>query len=195
MPPNEPSLVNQHTKIAAMGLAVDTQRAYYFSGAGPATSCQSVWASFVSNNSGVRSPEWYGQKIFNFGGEKGVKTVRNNLPDSSYKHFVSISPDPNIIMIFAPENAGVDYGNKIKLRHQRMNEILQRFFIWTKMNIDIPILEDWIPFIWKDIEANHPKAIEPLFTFGDCIGGWKIDPDAGWEKYIANKVKQGNLKF
>lgn len=192
----DPKLTNMHTTCEAMGLAISEGKCYYASGAGPATSCKSIWASLVSNNAGTRAPEWYGpHQTFNFNGDKGVKTVWSSLPDSHYKHFCSISPNPNIILLMEPKTSGKSMQEAVPFRLARMDEVFHRFYLWTKMHIDVPVLEEWIPFIWKDIGEFHPRAIQQMNVFGDCVGGWKIQPDAGWPAYITTKLKRGQLSF
>ena len=189
---------NEHTSCTAAGLAINDGKCYYISAAGPATSTQSIWACLFNNASqGARAPQWWSRyQTFHFKGEKGVRTIWQNLPECTYKHFVSRSPDPNLLLLVDPKAAVMSESDRIALRLQRIDEVQYRFFIWLKKHVDVPVLQEWVPHIWDDVTGRGmDRVIKPIHTWGDCVGAWLLNPEAGWDKYIADKVTRGKLSF
>lgn len=191
---------NSQVSCLALGLALSEGECFFASAAGPATAAKSIWASLVSNNSGVIAAEWYSRtQSFNFAsqkkGEKAEnKTLWANISDSTYRHFVTIRRDPNIILLINPSAAGQE--SAVDLRLQQMPEVYFRFYLWLKNNFDVPVLKEWSQTIWEKVTRENESYVKPMLTWGDCVGGWKLTPDTSfWTKTITEMVAAKEIIF
>lgn len=187
---------NSQTSVLATGLALNAGQAYYVSGAGPSMAVDSIWASLVGNNTSILAPEWYSRHTgFNFGGEKGAaKTQKQPLTESSYKHFVTYNPSESVILLIDPAAAGEQESGWRRVA--RMEEVMQRFYLWLKWNYDIPVQRHWSEPIWDFMTKRYPNQVRQISSMGDCVGCWILNVDASfWVPQIVEMVKRKELSF
>jgi hypothetical protein len=72
-------------------------------------------------------------------------------------------------------------------------DLKQLFIDRLKDTLEIPILDEWGPELWK--QTRNQQYVHDLSTGGDCIRGARIDLQADWKGLIADLLQQETLRL
>lgn len=188
-----PEFTNKHTKVMALGLAVDAtqHKLYYGSMCGPAISCKSIWASLCADK--AKNTYVVGWHYENFNGQPPIKTVNQTLPGSSYTHLVCLSHSNNLILAIEPGAAGVTKStDRAALLAPHMPTVLAKFTAILNQQTNVPVLPAWSATLW-DQATTKTDAITQLLSYGDCVGGWLIDLKFDWLALLSELLANHQL--
>lgn len=189
----EPKFANKHTKVIALGLAVDSteNKLYYGSMAGPAISCKSLWASLVADK--AKNTYVVGWHYDNFNGQPPIKTVNQALPGSSFTHLICVSRVDNLILAIEPAAGGLTVAAERKaLLTNHIPTILTHFTSLLNTQTNVPVLPTWAEILWTTAQTR-PGAITTLDSYGDCLGAWLIDLKFDWLGLVSELLASRQL--
>ncbi|MCB0128814.1 MAG: hypothetical protein KDE58_41395, partial [Caldilineaceae bacterium] len=173
-----PYINNLQTTVQALGLAVHEDKVYYVSVAGPGTSCKSVWSSLVAPKHKIDCRPWG----YDLSGAGNLQTIYQSLPNSNYQHMVSMFRQPRFLIAADPQGARfyddleIDHlQERERLLQLHRPEVLRRFHHYLTDQTNVPVIADWAEALWQSGLADG--GIEPLESYGDCIGAWLLNPE------------------
>lgn len=191
-----PYINNMQTTVQALGMAVHEDRVYYISAAGPGTSCKSVWSSLVAPKHTIDCRPWG----YDLSGAGNLKTIYQSLPNSNYQHMISLSRLPRCLIATAPQ--GAIYYDDLEIDHLQererllqayIPEIINRFVHYLSNHTNVPVMPKWGEALWQS--GSAAGGIEPLESYGDCIGAWLIDPEYDWLQLVQHLLTQKAIIF
>lgn len=191
-----PYINNMQTTVQALGLAVYEDKVYYISAAGPGTSCKSVWSSLVAPKHSIDCRPWG----YDLSGAGNLKTIYQSLPNSNYQHMVSLYRLPRLLIATDPKGAiyyddlEIDHlQERERLSQTHLPEIINRFVHYLSNYTNVPVMPEWGDALWQSGLAAG--GIEPLESYGDCIGAWLIDPEYDWLQTVQRLLAAKAIDF
>ena len=188
-----PEFTNKHTKVIALGLAVDEveHKLYYGSMCGPAVSCKSLWAGICADKAqNTYVTGWY---YANFNGQPPIKTVNQSLPGSSFVHLICLSQCNNLILAIEPSAAAVTASaERIALLEQHQPTVWAKFTAILNQQTTVPVLPAWSATLWDRAMAST-GAINTLNSYGDCVGAWTINLEFDWLALLSELLASRQL--
>ena len=191
-----PHVSNLQTRTQALGMAVHGYSVHYLSTAGPGTACKSIWSSLVSPRGSLDCQPWG----YNLSGASGLQTAYQTLPNSNFQHMVMLVKQANFLVCVDPQAAQLH--DELEIEHveqrrtrleQRMSEVIDSFVAYLNAETDVPVIPDWGDPLWR--AGLLEGGIQPLESFGDCLGAWLVSDDFDWLALVQSLLRQGDLQF
>lgn len=191
---------NLNVRIQALGLAHTLEKeAVYLSTAGPSVACKSIWATLVSGKARLSCRPWIYQTLR---GKKGIKSVYQPLPQSNFLHMVCLNGRPNLILVAEPQAADLTTFEHVEERQalldNQMSTVIKRFVAYLNAETDAPVWPTWGEALWDaglEQTIDEKSGIQPLDTYGDCLGAWEINPEFPWIQLIQELMQTGEIEF
>ena len=191
-----PHVSNLQTRTQALGMAVQGYSVHYLSTAGPGTACKSIWSSLVSPRGSLDCQPWG----YNLSGASGLQTAYQTLPNSNFQHMVTLVKQANFLVCVDPQAAQlhdeleIDHVEQRRtLLEQLMPEILNNFVAYLNAETDVPVITSWGEVLWR--AGLVEGGIQPLESFGDCLGAWLVSDDFDWLELVQSLLRRGDLQF
>ena len=191
-----PAVSNLQTRTQALGMAVQGYSVHYLSTAGPGTACKSIWSSLVSPRGTLDCQPWG----YNLAGAPGLQTAYQTLPNSNFQHMVTLVKQSNFLVCVDPQAAQLH--DELEIDHvegrrtlldTRMPDILSRFVAYLNAETDVPVISPWGETLWS--AGIQHGGIQPLETFGDCLGAWLVDEEFDWLGLVQSLLRRGEIFF
>ena len=75
----------------------------------------------------------------------------------------------------------------------RCPDIIERFVAYLNAETDVPVISPWGETLWT--AGLQDGGIQPLESFGDCLGAWLVDEEFDWLGLVQSLLRRGEIFF
>jgi hypothetical protein len=80
-----------------------------------------------------------------------------------------------------------------RLLQAHMPDVLNRFIHYLSNHTSVPVVPQWGEALWQSGLATG--GIEPLESYGDCIGAWLLDLKYDWLHLVQHLLALREIAF